>query len=329
MFFGTNCFVEKVLLKQNTLNYRIKSMISHLDEKFNDSLNQEELDISNYETEASNVKRIELNEKTDIQYCGEYRREFEPTNLENKNSIIVLGCSYAYGHGLKREESFPYLLSKITNKPVISFASCGGDMVTSYNHLIEYISSSEDNKKRIENADYIVYVYMWDHINRYLSTEREDFYKYSEELFIRTKIEKEMIKIPLFRYILSTIKLREVLKYYPDTGSSSYLLKKIFLLYHDKIKEKAPKAKFMVIIYDEKIPNWHSNETIKFCSDRMKDKIWKELEKETKMEVIHTSNLTGFYFDKNYKLEEDIADWHPNAKAWKVLTPLFVEKYIN
>ena len=31
----------------------------------------------------------------------------------------------------------------------------------------------------------------------------------------------------------------------------------------------------------------------------------------------------------DYKLEEEICDWHPNARAWAEFTPKFAEKYIK
>ena len=68
---------------------------------------------------------------------------------------------------------------------------------------------------------------------------------------------------------------------------------------------------------------------IKFESDIINSKIWSDFEKETGTKVIRTKDIMGFYFDKEYKLKEDIAAWHPNERAWIELTPKFAEKYIK
>ena len=61
----------------------------------------------------------------------------------------------------------------------------------------------------------------------------------------------------------------------------------------------------------------------------MNDKIWDEINAETNVTVVKTNDIMGFYFDKDYKLEEEICDWHPNARAWAEFTPKFAEKYIE
>ena len=73
----------------------------------------------------------------------------------------------------------------------------------------------------------------------------------------------------------------------------------------------------------------YKKSAIKFESDIINSKIWEDFAKETGAKVVRTKDITGFYFDKDYKLNEDIAGWHPNAKAWAELTPEFANKYIK
>ena len=98
--------------------------------------------------------------------------------------------------------------------------------------------------------------------------------------------------------------------------------------YHH-IKTIAPNAKFIIIVYDEKLPADEDNLTIKYDSEILNSHIWKELENETDITIVHTKDITGFLFDKDYKLKQDIANWHPNEKAWQVFTPKFAKNYIN
>ena len=96
-----------------------------------------------------------------------------------------------------------------------------------------------------------------------------------------------------------------------------------------ELKLVAPNAKQIFIVYNEYIPEHHTLSKIKFVVDKMNDKLWDELEKETDIQIVRTKDIMGFYFNKNYKLEADFSDWHPNARAWAEFTPKFVEKYIE
>ena len=86
------------------------------------------IDIAEYPTEDSLVKRVELTKENMEKFCGKTKIEYRETK-EEKNPIVVLGCSYAYGQGLKDKETFSYLLSEYTSRPVISFAHCGSQGV--------------------------------------------------------------------------------------------------------------------------------------------------------------------------------------------------------
>lgn len=115
----------------------------------------------------------------------------------------------------------------------------------------------------------------------------------------------------------------------PYNDSSDEYLKSLMIMAQDKLKELVPNAKFIIILYNEKISDEETALKIKFDSDRINSKIWEELQNENSIIIVRTKDVTGFSFDKNYKLEEDIRGWHPNAKAWEVFTPLFVQRYIR
>ena len=78
---------------------------------------------------------------------------------------------------------------------------------------------------------------------------------------------------------------------------------------------------------------WYQTNTgfILYYFQILNSKIWKELEEETNgnIKIVRTKDVMGFYFDKDYKLEEDISGWHPNARVWKEFTPKFVSQYIK
>ena len=283
---------------------------------------------TNYPTEDDkDVKHLLNNENLYKKYCGESRTEinFDSSN----NAIIILGCSYAYGHGLKFEDSFGYLLASLTNRPVLNFSYCGGNAFVGISDLENLLASPLDTvyKQKISNSDYVIYVYMYDHINRYLSADFViDHY---EELFHPDKFQSLLLKIYLYRYILSYEKINYILNDYPSSTLAQNYLKSVLNLLYSDIKKDVPSAKVIFVIYDEKISKNTDNNKIKFVFDIINSPVWDEFARENDVEIIRTKDVMGFYFDKNYKLKEDIADWHPNARAWKEFTPIFVKEYIK
>ena len=247
-----------------------------------------------------------------------------------------MGGSYAYGHGLKREQTFSYLLSNITKRPIYNFSNCGGFIWTSLDNIRYFIEINEDNINKLKNSEYVIYIYMHDHINRFLVINiMYNFYEYlispKTNVFV-----KNILKIPVFRFLFIEQKINRIVnseknKEYINrfAQNSSKFLKNSILLSYEHIKEIAPKAKFIIIIYDEKMPDENGNLKIKYDSEVLNSHIWQEINNETDIEVIHTKDITGFVFDKDYKLKKDISDWHPNEKAWAVFTPKFAKKYIN
>ncbi len=313
LFASLNLYIDKNIVLIGHFLSNNNLFISH-------NFDNSKIDINNYNVEQTTVKQIEINKEQVEKFCGENRREYGTEIFSQKNPIVILGCSYAYGHGIKRNETFSYLLSEISQRPIYDFSYCGGDLIGSLDEIYD--------KKEITNADYVIYIYMHDHINRYLMIER--LYRYYEIIYPqKNKIKKFFIKIPLIRLIIVSVKIKQITKNYPKTNESSLYLKNIINKANNKIKELTPNAQFIIILYDQKIADMYSNDKIKFDYENQNSKIWEELQNETDIKVIHSKDLTGFLFDKEYKLNEDIADWHPNAKAWKVFTPLFVKKYIK
>ena len=280
------------------------------------------IDIRNEDTEPFEAKSLEYSAEIFKKYCGEKRIKFSGYNTDNP--IAIIGCSYAYGHGLKREETFPYLLGKYTNHPVYNYAQCGTDAIDSFNNLIA--NAYKDNLN-LQNTDYVIYIYMYDHINRYL--EKYFLYGNLYNVFKLSDLERFICKNSLVRKLFVYYKLHKLVKDYPDTKEAEIYLKSVLNYMAEKVKMEMPNSKLIILIYDEKLPANKKESSIQFELNIMKSKIWNEFAKETGTTVIHTKDITGFIFNKDYKLNEDIAGWHPNAKAWAVLTPIFAKEYIN
>ena len=283
------------------------------------AINNEGIDISGYDTESfpDDFVSLELNLETYEKFCGEKRFEFG--REYTSKPIVIFGCSYVYGHGLNIDETFPYILSKITQKPIYSYSQCGGILDINFN--------DKENEKNIENADYVIYLYMYEHVKRYLIIKYiVDQYN---EIFPTGRAERIINKLFLVRYFKAKKKQKEI---FLHTDKSAKYFKNIIIKWYKKTKAIIPNAKYIIIIYDEKLPrDILAYDEIIFFHKIMNSNIWSELEKETdgNIKVVHTKDITGFTFDKNYKLKEDISNWHPNAKAWETFTPLFAKQYIK
>jgi hypothetical protein len=280
------------------------------------------VDIQNYETEEYTATEIKFNNDRLEEYCGEKREK----NGEQyaRNPIAVLGCSYAYGHGLKKEESFPSVLSEYTKRPVYNFAECGSNGIFSLNYMI---GNYNKYNIKLEEIDYVIYIYMYDHINRYLV--KYFLYENFDNIFELSGTEKFLSKNPLIKKLFVYYKLHKIIKDYPDSKEAEKHLTTVLYYLYNNVKQTMPNAEFIIIIYDEKLPLNRTKSAIKFESEIINSKIWEDFAKETGAKVVRTKDITGYYFDKDYKLNEDIADWHPNAKAWAELTPEFADKYIK
>ena len=326
-----------ITISNNYINKNIYSITNFLSNHnpISNRINSSKINIDNYPTEEFIGKRLDNTDSTYLQFCGD-DRQIIGINYTNK-PIIILGCSYAYGHGLKTEETFPYKLSEITQRPIYNFALCGDNAIESLKHLNKFVEKNKKNKQLISNAEYVIYVYMYDHINRYLKLNF--IYEYYNKIYpFHNKFEEKLINIPTIKLLCSLYQINKVVIrhdkkntdfYYNFLQNSEQHLKKIMNAMHNEIKQYSPNAKIIIIVYDQKIAKIYKNLEIKYDMDMQNSPIWDEINNESDMTIVHSKDITGFLFDKNYKLKEDIADWHPNKKAWEVFTPEFAEKYIK
>lgn len=310
------------------IEYIIK-VTPRYDFKIIDIENTKEININNslIEQKPDDFRKIEWSEELEQKCCFEERKIFG--EKYSKNPIIILGCSYAYGHCLEKEKTFPYLLSLETKRPVINFANCGSEILDNLEVLSVYLNNNPNKLELVKNADYIVYLYMWDHINRIISNER--LLQYYNKIYQPSFFDRILEKLFVFHFLNINIKKKKIIDKYPNSEKSTLYLKNVILYSYKELKKYAPNAKMIIILYDEKISDEYLLSTIKYSADVINSTMWQELEKETKgdIKVLHTKDITGFVFDKDWKTDEDFAEWHPNARVWEYFTPLFAEQYIK
>lgn len=263
-------------------------------------------------------------------YVGD-RGLFGDSYIGKSKPLVIIGGSYAYGHGIEPEKTFPALLSEYTHRPVLNFAVSGGSGFTSVEKIYSEIAQDENLKQLVNSAEYVIYVHMSDHINRYLFVNGAKEYNLK---FIPSRVEKFLTKLYTVRYIVGTLRLKYYSLGFPDIKMSEKFLMKMLINLNKHVKTFSPNSKFIIILYDEKIAleaYQNNKNAVRFVSDIMKSSVWNRFSNETGACIVHTKDITGFPFDYRYKLSYDfpLAGWHPNAEVWKMFTPLFVDKYLK
>ncbi|MBQ2645288.1 hypothetical protein IJG14_06935, partial [bacterium] len=257
----------------------------------------------------NNIKRIDFT----LDKIGQKRYGFkfrEPCETGYKKAPIVLyGCSYTYGDGLKENENFSYFLSKYAKRPVYNFGLSGRGMQQAL-----YIMQ---NQPLIQpEPEYIFYTFLNRHIRRlYMSCVFIDVfnffsYEYKNNQFVIKNDKLKSIKnTMLYQSIMYHIVIPLIKEENKYNLFITYLkeMKKV-------LKEKYPNAKFILILYDRK-----NNEYINLTNERIQ-----EIE-NIGIEVIDFDEIFG---DKLYQLEYQLSemDNHPNAKAWEMIVPEIVKR---
>jgi hypothetical protein len=241
-----------------------------------------------------------------------WRRNFrDPAGLEYKDkpSIILLGCSYAYGFRLEEKDSFHTLLANAMKRPVFNLALvAGGPRDTLYvmrdNELLSDLLAENNHNK----TEYVIYTYMGNHKPRLLA----DLYKKSPKFeVINDGHNLRNIKPPLYEnfYLYQKISKYVAEKTYKNPATDA-----LFILYMKEIKDQVSAllnnegkpVKFIFFVYED-------------CSDD-----WSELErygiKVIKLYDILDENI------KNVKYQLGPKDCHPNERAWQIVVPALVKE---
>lgn len=160
-----------------------------------------------------------------------------------------------------------------------------------------------------KNCDYVIYVYIPDHLRRHMMFR---CFPFLEKVTVRYMLNKddelELQMIPSYLAYSNIYKLYEskALDMYGEDYSKK-LLYKIIEQSNKLSKEFYPNSKFIVFNYSqEKFP----------------------MEKELQnlgIQVVSIIDLTDVNLSTvEYQLSE--YDDHPNAKAWEFITPLFIKR---
>ncbi len=228
----------------------------------------------------------------------------------NARPIIITGCSYAYGQGLEREQTFGYKLSKLTKRPVYNYSLYGKGLQNTL-----YMLQNDMFDKSIKDPEYVIYVFMSDQIRRlYTTVCLNDYsgypvYKVKKDGSVELKSKYYPVYMQFYTYYL----LKNIYFMYFDQDNlkkHSRLINAYFLAIHKEIKKKYPNAKFVILMY---------NDIGNHFGLRMKPL------KEDGIDIIFTSQLTRINLcGQGFHLAED--DYHPSEEAWDIVTPALAKR---
>ena len=229
-----------------------------------------------------------------------------------KNSILVLGCSMAYGTSLNDNQTISYKLNKALNMPVYNFAVPGGGLANMYN-LIE-TGYLKDNVKI--PPKYILYFWIDVHKRRMYQDASWQFRDHVQIYYKNDNGKLKHRKFSLFEhlYIVDYIKNGYFENHYkfPNSKIVKFInsrINNLTILYLDSIykglKELYPNSKFIIISIQ------HQDGDDIFSQFKIID-----LEKET-----------GIYFlipniEKKYLAKDG---YHPSELYWDKMLPTILK----
>ncbi len=235
----------------------------------------------------------------------------KPVGLNyKKKPILLTGCSFAYGYNLKENENLGYRLSKLLKRPV-------------YNRAFEwywgpaqmlYQSRREDFYKEVPEPDYVIYVFIIDHINR-ISASTLNPVSYIPPLryiYKKGKLKRErcqwLYNLYMFR-AYSIIRAKSVLTHF-----NYRLLNEYFIETKQEFDKHWNNYKFIILLYDES----------EYSNYIMTDKMKTDDLKKNGFIIISTKDLIGRYLDKPKDKIED--KFHPSSYAWSLIAPKLADK---
>jgi len=242
----------------------------------------------------------------------------KPEGLEyNQKSVILFGCSYAYGHLLEDKQTFHYKLAHVLKRPVYNYASSGQSPQFALMRI-----RSHDLDNLIRNSDYIIFVTIGEHIWRvhtnsagfpreyiwptYENKNGNLVFHHSKFPIIEGSYLYKFIQKLIYSRILTQSKSKIVQNYMFD----------FVKLHFEEMKKEAelinPNIKFIIITFGD-----GTNPLLYTSSPRLK-----ELEDEGFI-IFDVDKLIGDNKPQDFYIPND---GHPSEIAWDMIIDMMVNK---
>ena len=237
--------------------------------------------------------------------------DFRPTfgTQYKKQSIIILGCSYAYGEFLTDEQTLGYKLSKATKRPVYNYALKGKGFQNAL-----YIIQNNFLDANIKNPKYFIYVFLNDHVRRiYSNSCMSDFvgqplYKLDKnnQLYLYKDYYPRYRQFYTFYFFNNIIYKLFIEK---DIERNNKYVNAYFKAMNTEIKKRFPNTKFIVLTYgNQDLYKYDFSELI-----------------NDDFIVLNTDCLSNEKL-MSAKYQISNSDTHPNEQAWDVILNPLIER---
>ena len=259
-----------------------------------------------------------------IDSAENYSRNFFHTEYK-KPPLWIMGCSYAWGYLLEAKESFPEKLSTYTKRPVYNWAFCG---IGPAEVLIRLFTDKNDKFLPQEPPEYVIYVYMYNHVNRYPNNDNL-LYALKELNVIEGK-NTIFDKLFFIQAIKQRIFNKNIVSGHDSAEKHKQFMKKIFFALKDEVHKKFPETKFVILLYndtDNDLKDGHES-MVDFAYETLNsEKYWEEYEKNGFI-VISTKELIGREMNLlQDRIPNDTAETpHPTAEVWDKIIPELQKK---
>lgn len=227
-----------------------------------------------------------------------------PQNQSSKPPLAIMGCSFAYGLGLKDNETFAAQLSTKTDRIVYNLGVIGSSP-----REILYILRNDKLRKELfgnrTDFEYIIYPYISHHLFRLynqikLFSLSPTYRKVGNSLEFY-EVNKILLNSQLYQEVVTALYGKI------DKNETFDLLCLYFQEINKEINKHFPNTKFVVLVYE----NYPKNDFSMLNNKGIK--------------VIDFPKLTGINLhDDKYKISKE--DSHPSAKAWEDIIPTLVKE---
>ena len=259
------------------------------------------------------VKNFEFDPYTFPRPENGWGRAPEGLQYSDKKPVVIFGCSYAYGYRLNDSQTLSYKLANYAKVPVYNRAWTGWGI----QHML-YQSKIEKIYEQIPEPEYVIYVFLDDHIRRlYLMTFSSWNILIDEQNLRYKEKDGKLIEITNNNPVLRQIKRL----YFVNIIHHWYVLKHIL---NQKNKQNCCNfaVKHFVEAKNEMQKHWKNTKYIVLFYDTKNNYIKEKLEENGYM-VINTSDLTTENLSSSKYMTDDC---HPKEAVWDLLIPPLSEK---
>lgn len=228
-----------------------------------------------------------------------------------KKPIVIFGCSYAYGYQLERKQTLTYKLAQNAKIPVYNRAYTSWGI----QHML-YQSRIEKLYEILPEPEYVMYVFINDHIRRLYLLSFSSWNILAEEFNLRYKEKDgELIEIKNQNGFLNQIK-----RLYFANKIQHLMTNKKMLDSKNRTNRYDFAIKHFVEAKQEMQKHWKNTKFVVLFYDKTaNDKYLKDKLTENDFIVLDATTLTDENLATKKYLTQD--KLHPNEKAWDILVP--------